>query len=97
MKANSEIANMPYATGLTFKSTRCESSLLPGSKPQLCWAVSRVLESSAANFAGIMVGDVLLQIDDRIVSGLDDVKRCVFTICQLFGELRSSMLTYTHI
>jgi hypothetical protein len=55
-----------------------------------------VLESSAANFAGIMVGDVLLQIDDRIVSGVDDVKRC-FTICQLFGELRSPMLTYTHI
>jgi S1-C subfamily serine protease len=36
-----------------------------------------MLESSAANIAGIMVGDVLLQIDDRIVSGVDDVKRYV--------------------
>ena len=80
---------MPYATGLTF-------SLVPGFNSQPCATVSRVLESSAANLAGIMVGDVLLQIDDRIVSGVDDVKRC-FTICQLFGELRSSMLTYTHI
>jgi hypothetical protein len=87
---------MPYATGLTFKSTRCESSLLPGFKPQLCWTVSRMLESSAANFAGIMVGDVLMQIDDRIVSGVNDVKRC-FHHCQLFAELRSSMLAYTHI
>jgi S1-C subfamily serine protease len=90
VKGNSEIATMPYATGLTF-------SLVPGFNSQPCATVSRVLESSAANLAGIMVGDVLLQIDDRIVSGLDDVKRCVFTICQLFGELRSSMLTYTHI
>jgi hypothetical protein len=42
-----------------------------------------VLESSAANFAGIMVGDALMQIDDRIASGLDDVKRCLLH-CQLF-------------
>jgi hypothetical protein len=55
-----------------------------------------MLESSAANFAGIMVGDVLMQIDDRIVSGVNDVKRC-FHHCQLFAELRSSMLAYTHI
>jgi hypothetical protein len=56
--------------GLTF-------SLLPGFNSQPCVTVSRVLESSAANFAGIMVGDVLLQIDDRIVSSVDDVKRCI--------------------
>ena len=58
--------------------------------------VSRVLESSAANFAGVLVGDALLQIDDRIVSDVDDIKRG-FHHCELFGELRSSMLTYAHI
>lgn len=67
---------MPYATGLTFK-------LLPGLDSQPCLEVSRVLESSAANFAGIMVGHVLLQIDDRIVSDVDDIKRCLHP-CQLF-------------
>jgi S1-C subfamily serine protease len=59
---------MPCATGLTFE-------LLSGFDSQPFLAVSRVLESSAAKFAGIMVGDVLLQIDDRIVSGVDDGKR----------------------
>jgi len=67
---------MPYATGLKFE-------LLSGFDSQPFLAVSRVLESSAANFAGIMVGDALMQIDDRIASGLDDVKRCLL-LCQLF-------------
>jgi hypothetical protein len=42
-----------------------------------------MLESSAAKFAGIMVGDVLLQIDDRIVSGVDDVARCIGPYCSV--------------
>ena len=61
---------MSYATGLTFE-------LLSGFDSQPFLAVSRVLESSAANFAGVLVGDALLQIDDRIVSGVDDVARCI--------------------
>jgi len=76
VKANSKTATMSYATGLTFE-------LLSGFDSQPFLAVSRVLESSAANFAGIMVGDALLQIDDRIASGMDDVKRCLHH-CQFF-------------
>ena len=89
VNANSKTATMSYATGLTFKQK-------PGFNSQPCMTVSRVLESSAANFAGVLVGDALLQIDDRIVSDVDDIKR-VFHHCELFGELRSSMLTYAHI
>ena len=39
--------------------------------------VSKVLELSPSNFAGVMPGDALLQIDDKIVSGPDDVLRCI--------------------
>ena len=39
--------------------------------------VSKVLELSPSNFAGVMPGDSLLQIDDKIVSGPDDVLRCI--------------------
>jgi hypothetical protein len=37
--------------------------------------VSKVLESSAANFAGVLEGDILLQVDDRVVSVKDDIVR----------------------
>jgi S1-C subfamily serine protease len=37
--------------------------------------VSEVLERSAATFAGVLRGDVLLQVDDRVVSGKEDIVR----------------------
>ena len=37
--------------------------------------MSRILERSAAHFAGVMKGDVLLQVDDRVVLDKDDIAR----------------------
>jgi S1-C subfamily serine protease len=39
--------------------------------------VSKVLERSAANFAGVLEGDILLQVDDRGVSVKDDIMSSV--------------------
>ena len=37
--------------------------------------MSRILERSAAHFAGVMKGDVLLQVDDKVVLDKDDIAR----------------------
>ena len=37
--------------------------------------MSEVLERSAATFGGVLRGDVLLQVDDRVVSGKEDIVR----------------------
>ena len=34
-----------------------------------------VLERSAATFGGVLKGDVLLQVDDKVVSGKEDIVR----------------------
>jgi len=63
--------------GLTF--TKYDWRIrLPGCETRPYVAVKEIFELSAANFASIMPGDVLLQIDDEILSGFDDVKRYLF-------------------
>jgi S1-C subfamily serine protease len=37
--------------------------------------VSEVLERSAATFGGVLRGDVLLQVDDKVVSQKEDIVR----------------------
>ena len=53
--------------GLTFSWCTDQNKLL----------ITRVVELSAANFAGVMIGDALLQINDRPVTNFFDVKRCL--------------------
>jgi hypothetical protein len=40
---------------------------------RISYSVSKVLERLAATFAGVLEGDILLQIDDRVVSMKDDI------------------------
>ena len=37
--------------------------------------MSEVLERSAATFGGVLRGDVLLQVDDKVVSQKEDIVR----------------------
>jgi hypothetical protein len=64
--------------------------------------VSSVLERSAANFAGVLEGDRLLQIDDRVVSVKDDILRyflVFFSLCFQFaagGGVRLDLAHFSH-
>ena len=64
--------------------------------------MSKVLERSAANFAGVQEGDVLLQVDDRVVSVKDDIVRyflVFFPLCFQFaagGGVRLDLAHFSH-
>ena len=85
--------------GLTFNS--CNSSNLAFGnrftgllKTKPCISVGQIREISAANFARVMPGDVLLQIDDHLVSDLDDVKRY---FCKLVHSVSHRRVVSKHM